>query len=162
MSDVARFLGEVHFTISPRSTEALGEELGGELTPGTVVALVGELGAGKTVFIKGLARGLGVEQEVVSPSFQIARFYRARMPLCHLDFYRLKVGDEFVFGLEEYLLDDGVTVIEWADRISTIIPGDAVAVRITIQGEMERRIELLLWEEMLRKAEEVGGEQCIE
>jgi len=146
---INNFLGEVHFTVSPESTAQLGAEVGKVVSVGMVLALVGELGAGKTVFVKGLAKGLSVQQEITSPSFQLARFYEGRLPLCHLDFYRLHKGDEYVFGLEEYLLEEGVTVIEWADRIAGIIPLHALAVRFAIQGENERRIDFLTWKEML-------------
>jgi tRNA threonylcarbamoyladenosine biosynthesis protein TsaE len=148
LRDWEKFLGKVYSSNSPRETITVAEELGKILTPGCIIALVGELGAGKTVFTKGVASGLGVKQEVVSPSFQVARFYLGRLPLCHLDFYRLEDGDRSVLGLDDYLLDDGVTIIEWAERITQFVPDDSLAVRITCRGESQRKIEFSRWRDM--------------
>lgn len=145
------FLGRICSSNSPRETITIAEELGRILTPGCIIALVGELGAGKTVFTKGVASGLGVKQEVVSPSFQVARFYLGRLPLCHLDFYRLEDADRSVLGLDDYLLDDGVTIIEWAERVIQLVPADSLGVRITCRGESQRKIEFSGWQDMVRQ-----------
>lgn len=104
----------VLITRSPEETAALGERLAGELGPGACLALVGELGAGKTTLIKGLARGLGIpENDILSPTFVLIREHRkGRLPLFHVDAYRIgRVEELQEIGLEEYLLSDGITVI---------------------------------------------------
>ncbi len=131
-------------TYSPSETEEFGERLAEGLSAGSVVALRGELGAGKTVLARGIARGLGVEGYLKSPSFTIVNEYsEGRVPLYHIDLYRLPEGatDESCaelageFGLEEYLYGDGVCVIEWAERAASIIPDDALRVTITYGAE---------------------------
>ncbi|MGQ9478202.1 MAG: tRNA (adenosine(37)-N6)-threonylcarbamoyltransferase complex ATPase subunit type 1 TsaE, partial [Candidatus Bipolaricaulia bacterium] len=125
-------------TNSPEETTALGERLAQELKPGACLALVGELGAGKTTLIKGLARGLGIaEDEVLSPTFVLIREYRTgRLPLFHVDAYRITKAEELQeIGLEEYLLSEGITVIEWADRVPQAIPRGCLEVRLEILGE---------------------------
>ncbi|MCR4404275.1 MAG: tRNA (adenosine(37)-N6)-threonylcarbamoyltransferase complex ATPase subunit type 1 TsaE [Candidatus Acetothermia bacterium] len=132
-------------TKSPEETAALGERLAEELKPGACVALIGELGAGKTTLIKGLARGLGVpEKEVLSPTFVLVREHRGgRLPLFHVDAYRLAGPEELQeIGLEEYLLSEGITVIEWADRIPQALPPGCLEIRLEIISERERRITL--------------------
>jgi tRNA threonylcarbamoyladenosine biosynthesis protein TsaE len=145
------FIGKTYSSNSRQETLAIGEELGRMLTAGSIIALVGQLGAGKTVFTKGVALGLGVKQEVVSPSFQVARFYLGRLPLCHLDFYRLESADRSVLGLDDYLLEDGVTIVEWAERISQLLPAEGLGIHITCRGENQREIEFSRWQEMLGK-----------
>lgn len=137
---------------SPEETFALGEAWGREAAPGWVVALSGDLGAGKTQLVKGLARGLGIESRVHSPTFALLRTYEGgRLPLAHLDLYRLD-GPEAVFraGLEEYLRPaDGVTVVEWAERWfdgvtlerAPLGPRLLRRVRMECLGPGERRIE---------------------
>jgi tRNA threonylcarbamoyladenosine biosynthesis protein TsaE len=131
---------------SPQETIEFGERLSRGLHPGDCLALIGELGAGKTTLIKGLARGLGItEDEVRSPTFILIREYRAgRLPLFHVDAYRIARAEELVeIGLEEYLLsDEGVTVIEWADRVSSIIPASCIRIDLKIISEGERRIAI--------------------
>lgn len=107
---------------SSQETEALGESWGREAESGQVIALCGELGAGKTRLVKGLARGLGVTACVHSPSFTLVNQYRGgRLPLFHLDLYRLETPEQIVAaGLEEYLQTKGVTVIEWAEKLSWV------------------------------------------
>lgn len=131
---------------SPEETIELGERLSRGLRLGDCLALIGELGAGKTTLVKGLARGLGIaEDEVRSPTFILIREYRAgRLPLFHVDAYRIARAEELVeIGLEEYLLsDEGVTVIEWADRVSSIIPPGCIRIDLKIISEGERRISI--------------------
>lgn len=107
---------------SPAETEALAAGLARYLAAGDVLCLHGELGTGKTCFVRGLARGLGVARPVTSPSFVLAHEYRGRLPLYHLDLYRLR-GPEEAFDLEEYLhAGDGVVAVEWADRAEGMLP----------------------------------------
>ena len=109
---------------SIEASQAFGESWAAELTGGEIFALHGVLGAGKTQLAKGLARGLGFEGDVTSPTFTIIHEYRGgRLPLYHIDLYRIRSEKEAVdLGLEEYLPGDGVTVIEWPDRIPSLLP----------------------------------------
>ncbi|HEU5188462.1 MAG TPA: tRNA (adenosine(37)-N6)-threonylcarbamoyltransferase complex ATPase subunit type 1 TsaE [Methylomirabilota bacterium] len=128
---------------SVEETQAVGEALGARLGPGAVVACVGELGAGKTCFLQGVARGLGVTTDVTSPTFVLVNVYRGRMPVYHLDAYRTESLLEVVdLGLEEMLDGDGVTLIEWADKVRPLLPARAIVVRITGLGDEPRRIEV--------------------
>jgi len=106
-------------TLAPEETEAAGEELGRRLRKGDLVLLKGELGAGKTTFVRGIARGCGSTSAVASPTFQLVRIYPGRLQLAHVDLYRLEKGDALNdLGLEE-LLDAGAVVVEWGDRIQS-------------------------------------------
>ena len=115
-----------------KDTEKLGEKIGQKVQPGTVIALIGDLGTGKTTLTKSIARGLGVTETVTSPTFNIIREYRSgRLPLYHFDVYRIGDPDEmFELGYEEYFYGDGVCVVEWADIIEELLPEDAVVITI--------------------------------
>ena len=125
-------------THSPEETRALGERLAGAIGPGTVVAFPGDLGAGKTAFISGMARGLGIEERVTSPTFTIVNEYEGgRLPLFHFDMYRLGSADElFHIGWEDYLARGGVCAVEWSENVAEAIEDDAVRVDIA-RGEDE-------------------------
>ena len=132
---------------SPADTELLGERLGHAATRGLVIALSGDLGAGKTQFVKGLARGLGISGRVHSPTFTLVNEYGGgRLKLFHLDLYRLETpGQILSAGIEEFLQPDGVAVIEWAERLGTgswkLEAGEKfVAVKIEVLDETERKI----------------------
>jgi tRNA threonylcarbamoyladenosine biosynthesis protein TsaE len=126
---------------TPEATQALGERVGARLHAGDVVACIGELGAGKTCFIQGLARGLGVDGDVTSPTFVLVNQYRGRLPVYHVDAYRTGSLTELVdLGLEEMLHGDGVTVVEWADKLQPLLPASTLAVTITGLGDEPRRI----------------------
>jgi tRNA threonylcarbamoyladenosine biosynthesis protein TsaE len=131
-------------TRSFEETLDLGDRLGRELQRGAVVALFGELGAGKTALIKGIARGLGIRQEVTSPTFTIVHEYGGgRLPLFHIDLYRLEsVAQALAVGIEDYLDGDGVTTIEWPENIERLLPANAVRVHITALENSVRRIEI--------------------
>ncbi len=105
-------------TSSPESTEAAGEELGRRLRPGDLVLLKGELGAGKTTFVRGMARGAGSAALVASPTFQLVRIYPGRLQLAHVDLYRLEKGDEVRHLSLDELLDAGAVVVEWGERLA--------------------------------------------
>lgn len=111
------------------------------LKAGDVLALEGDLGAGKTVFAKGLAEGLGIQATIDSPTFTIVKEYQGRIPFYHLDVYRLESADE-ALGFEEYLYGDGVCLIEWASRISDWLPDDSIDIRLTVLGDDRRQIDL--------------------
>ena len=124
-------------------TEALGEQLAKRLLPGGVVAYRGDLGAGKTAFTRGLARGLGCAGRVTSPTFTIVNEYDGPVPLFHFDMYRLGGADElYEIGWEDYLSRGGVCAVEWSERVAEELPPDAVTVTIRRCGEDEdwRRI----------------------
>lgn len=122
----------------------LGEKIGEQLKAGDVVALVGELGAGKTTFMQGLAQGLGVTGYVKSPSFTIVNKYEGRLPVYHLDLYRLgDVNEIYELGIEEYLHGDGICVIEWAEKAYSFLPEKHILVKFFYAGEKTRRIEVI-------------------
>ena len=128
---------------SAEETQALGERLGSRLGRGDVVACVGELGAGKTCFLQGLARGLGVTADVTSPTFVLVNQYTGRVPVFHVDAYRTGSLTELVdLGLEEMLHGEGVTIVEWADKLLPLLPPRTVTVTITGLGDEAREIEL--------------------
>jgi tRNA threonylcarbamoyladenosine biosynthesis protein TsaE len=126
-------------THSEPETAAAGAELAQTLGPGAVVLLWGDLGAGKTAFVRGIAAGLGIDPaEVSSPTFTLVQEYRGgRLPLYHVDLYRLKTAEVDDLGLDDLTLEQGVTAIEWPDRLPRGFP-DAVAVRLE-HGEDDRR-----------------------
>lgn len=127
-------------TRSPEATAALGARVGARLFEGAVVLLAGDLGAGKTCFTQGLARALGVEGPVQSPTFVLVQEYpEARVPLRHADLYRLEREIEAVaLGLEERVGYDGAWVIEWADRFPELWPADRLELRFTHHGDARR------------------------
>lgn len=128
---------------SPEETDAAGERLGVTLGPGDVVALSGELGAGKTVFTQGLVRALGVSTVATSPTFVLVNEYRGRLPVHHVDAYRTESLAELLdLGLPELMDGDGVTVIEWAERLEPLLPARAVRVRIAGVGDEPREITI--------------------
>lgn len=134
----------VVITEGPEETVALGVELARGLQEGDVVALAGELGVGKTTLVQGIARGLFVTENVSSASFVLARTYRGKIPLHHLDAYRIESPQElFEVGLDRYLPpEEGVTVVEWADKIRAFIPRGALWVTIEFLDGDRRRITL--------------------
>lgn len=119
-------------TRSPEETFRLGRKLGEAARPGQVFTLTGDLGTGKTVFTQGFAKGLGVEEPVNSPTFTIVQVYdEGRLPLYHFDVYRIGDVEEMEeVGFEDYVMGDGVSLIEWAELISEILPEKRTAVRI--------------------------------
>ena len=131
------------FTTSPEETEALGERLAAQLHGGEIIAYRGELGAGKTAFTRGLARGLGITMRVTSPTYTIVNEYPGgRLPLFHFDMYRLGSADElFDIGWEDYLARGGVCAVEWSENVDDALT-DAICVRIERTGDDSRRITI--------------------
>lgn len=128
---------------SPEETEAAGEQLAASLGSGAVVALTGELGAGKTCFTQGVARGLGVTGRAVSPTFVLVNEYRGRVPVHHVDAYRTGSLTELLdLGIEELFDGDGVTIVEWADKLLPLLPPRTVHVRIEGVGDEPRIITI--------------------
>jgi tRNA threonylcarbamoyladenosine biosynthesis protein TsaE len=129
---------------SPDETQLIASEFARSLPAGTTLSLIGDLGAGKTAFVKGLAIGLGAGNEVTSPTFTIVHEYRGgRLVLFHMDFYRLNEERELdEVGFDDYLMAGGVCAIEWGDKFPNRLPPDSVAIRIVIHGNNKRTI---LW-----------------
>lgn len=129
---------------SVRRTQALGAALARQLQPNDVLLMLGDMGAGKSEFTRGLARGLGVTGYVTSPTFTILQVYEeGRLPLYHFDWYRLNDVEElYELSMEEYLHHDGVAVIEWPSRAEEAVPESYLAVKLEPVGESERRITL--------------------
>jgi tRNA threonylcarbamoyladenosine biosynthesis protein TsaE len=127
---------------SPEATRAIGERIGAALAPGTVVLLRGPLGAGKTVLAKGIARGLGVEDEIISPTYTIVADYPGRIPLAHVDLYRVEGATQIAgLGLDDLLAGPGVTVVEWGEKLEpTLLGREAVRVTISLEADGGRRI----------------------
>ena len=116
---------------SPDETEKIAYEFSSRLKPGDVVCMYGELGAGKTAFVRGIARGLGIEDHITSPTFTIVNEYFGKMPLYHFDVYRIADADEmYEIGYEEYIDGNGVSVIEWPQLITDILPQSYYSVKI--------------------------------
>jgi ATPase, YjeE family len=127
---------------SPAETEAIGRQLAERIDVGAVLALKGELGSGKTLFVKGLVAGLGSSADVTSPTFTIAHEYRGgRLPVYHFDFFRLEDSQSLAqLGLDDYFFGDGLSVIEWADRFPEFIPEQARRISFEIKSETQRTI----------------------
>jgi len=126
-------------------TIALGKKIGKKLKPGDVVALIGNLGAGKTVFTKGIAAGLGVKaaKYVNSPTFVLIKQYKGKLPLYHFDLYRMDSQQQVKeIGYEEYFYGDGITVVEWADKIEELLPKKYLRVQFSIKGKEKRQIKI--------------------
>jgi len=129
---------KIYETYSETETHRLGEELAGAALSGQVYTLIGDLGVGKTVFTKGFAKGLGVQEHVSSPTFTIVQIYEeGRMPFYHFDVYRIGDVEEMdEIGYEDYIYGDGVSLIEWANLIEEILPESYT--RITIAKDLEK------------------------
>ncbi|WP_153017227.1 tRNA (adenosine(37)-N6)-threonylcarbamoyltransferase complex ATPase subunit type 1 TsaE [Alkalihalobacillus trypoxylicola] len=128
-------------THSPEETMQWAEKIAKQLFPGAVLTLEGDLGAGKTHFTKGIAKGLGVKRVVNSPTFTIIKEYSGRLPLYHMDVYRL--DDQFEeIGLEDYFYGQGVTVVEWASKIRPQLPKERLDIEIFRTGDTTRNIIL--------------------
>ena len=127
---------------SPAETEAIGRQLAEHINVGEVLALKGELGSGKTLFVKGLVAGLGSSADVTSPTFTIAHEYRGgRLPVYHFDFFRLEDSQSLArLGLDDYFFGDGLSVIEWADRFPEFIPEQARRILFEVKSETQRVI----------------------
>lgn len=141
-------------------TEAIASSLADIVQAGDVITLTGELGVGKTHFTKGLAKGLGITERVTSPTFTIVKEYEGRLPLYHLDVYRLEHSDEDI-GFDEYFYGDGVAVIEWAQFIEAFLPEEYLSITIERTGDTAREITIEAvgkkYEPYIEKLEEALG-----
>ena len=128
---------------SEAETEAAGERFARTLPEGAVVALYGDLGAGKTAFVRGMARGMGIDARVSSPTFTIVNEYLGARELYHFDMYRLGSADElFDIGWEDYLSRGGICAVEWSENVEDAFEGDQICVRIEKTGDGERTITI--------------------
>ena len=130
---------------SPAETEAIGRQLAKDVEAGSVLALKGELGSGKTLFTKGLVAGWGSSAAVTSPTFTIVHEYKGgQLPIYHFDFFRLENRESAArLGLEDYFFSDGISVIEWADRFPDLVPEQARWISFEMKSERQRIITLL-------------------
>ncbi len=120
---------------------AIGEEIGKRLKPGDVLALFGDLGAGKTTLTKGIARGMGLSADVHSPTFTLIHEHPGPLALYHVDLYRLSSEEEVEWiGIDEYIESDGVTIIEWADRMRSLLPPERLDIDLRMKGDTQREM----------------------
>ncbi|MBE0416081.1 MAG: tRNA (adenosine(37)-N6)-threonylcarbamoyltransferase complex ATPase subunit type 1 TsaE, partial [Dehalococcoidia bacterium] len=128
---------------SPEETQRLGEELGRLAEPGDLFLLMGSLGTGKTCLTQGIAWGLGIEGYATSPSFVVINQYRGRLPLYHIDLYRLDRIEEVIeLGLEDYLYGEGVSVVEWAEKAIAVLPKEHLLIEMGFLSDTSRNLAL--------------------
>ena len=131
-------------TKSSEETKNLGEELSKLTKPGDLLAFYGELGAGKTCFIQGISRGLKVKDYVTSPSFTIINEYQGKIPIYHFDLFRLDNAEEILeLGYKEYFYGEGLTVIEWAEKIEQLLPKEHLKIEIKFKDRYQRTISFI-------------------
>ncbi len=131
-------------TRSPAQTQTLGRRLGAVLAPGDTVALCGDLGSGKTTLVQGLAKALGVREAVTSPTFTLVREYRGRLPIYHVDLFRLDREEELeTIGYDEFVAGQGVTLIEWAQKMRARLPREYLELTFAVTGPSARTITVL-------------------
>lgn len=134
---------QTYISRSEAETEQIGEQFAKSLADGTVVAMYGDLGAGKTAFVRGMARGMGLECRVSSPTFTIVNEYIGSRELIHFDMYRLESADElFDIGWEDYLGRGAVCAVEWSEKVEDAFFGDEIVLRIEKLSDSERRISI--------------------
>ncbi|MBQ3384301.1 MAG: tRNA (adenosine(37)-N6)-threonylcarbamoyltransferase complex ATPase subunit type 1 TsaE [Erysipelotrichaceae bacterium] len=143
-------------TKTRKETQDLAYRLGEIVKANTLITLSGDLGAGKTTFTQGLARGLGIDKKVTSPTFTIMKEYKGRLPLYHIDAYRLENITQDL-GFDEYIESDGVCVIEWANFIEYVLPEELLNIEFTINDDDSRTLKLKAYGE---RYEEVIAELC--
>ena len=133
-------------THSPEETIALGVRIGNKLKKGDVIAMQGTLAAGKTTITKGIARALGITDTITSPTFCLISEYYGRMPLYHMDVYRLDGREDFInLGTDDMLYGDGVCIIEWSEKIMEELPSNTIILKLTPQEDGSRIIEIENW-----------------
>ena len=133
----------VYYTNSDKETEAIGEQFGRSVKDGTVVAMYGDLGAGKTAFVRGMARGMGITERVSSPTFTIVNEYLGDRTLIHFDMYRLGSADElFDIGWEDYLARGAVCAVEWSENVEEAFYGDEIRLTIEKTSDTSRKITI--------------------
>jgi tRNA threonylcarbamoyladenosine biosynthesis protein TsaE len=139
-------------TNSPEETKKIGKEIGKLARPGDLLAFYGELGAGKTCFIQGISQQLEVKDYVTSPSFTIINEYQGKIPIYHFDLFRLNSAEEILeLGYEEYFYGEGLTVIEWAEKIEQLLPREHLKIDIKFKDRYERIITFISQEDRFKK-----------
>ena len=134
------------YTSSAEETIELGKKIGSLLQKGDVIALQGTLAAGKTTITKGIALALGIEEEITSPTFCLISEYYGKMPLYHMDVYRLEGTEDFInLGTDDMIYGDGVSLIEWGEKIMDELPSSTIIIRLTPQDDGSRKIEIENW-----------------
>lgn len=125
-------------TYNEKETESLGKKIGRLAWPGMIILLKGDLGTGKTVLTRGIARGLGIEEPITSPTYTLLHQYHGRLPLCHFDIYRLTDAEEmYDLGYEEFFYGQGVSVVEWPERMEDLGPDEYLEIKIEKNPEHE-------------------------
>ena len=133
-------------TKSAEESEALGQKIGRFLQKGDILAMRGPLAAGKTTLTKGIARSLGIRDEITSPTFCLISEYAGKMPLYHMDVYRLDGAEDFInLGTDDMLYGDGVCVIEWSEKIMSELPDTAIEIDITVNDDDSRTVRVSNW-----------------
>ena len=140
-------------TYNPAETQAIGENLARQCKGGEILCLSGNLGSGKTTFVKGIARGLKIDgKNVNSPTFVIMNVYQGRLPLYHFDFYRLESHAEIAgIGYDEFLYGNGVAVIEWAERFGRLMPPENLSIELSSEGDQTRILRFTPYGERYQK-----------
>lgn len=134
-------------TKTPEETIALGERIGSKLKKGDIIAMQGTLAAGKTTITKGIAKALNINDTITSPTFCLISEYYGKMPLYHMDVYRLDGGEDFVnLGTDDMLYGDGVSIIEWSEKIMDELPKNTIILKITPHDDGSRLIEIDNWQ----------------
>ena len=134
-------------TKSQEETIALGQRIGSKLKKGDIIAMQGTLAAGKTTITKGIAQPLGITDTITSPTFCLISEYYGKMPLYHMDVYRLEGGEDFInLGTDDMLYGDGVSIIEWSEKIMDELPKTTIILKITPQDDGSRLIEIDNWQ----------------
>jgi tRNA threonylcarbamoyladenosine biosynthesis protein TsaE len=140
------FIFQYPMTFETRGQEEtieLGIRLGKVLTKGTIIGFFGDLGSGKTTLIKGVAKGLGVDELVKSPSFVVVTEYKGKLPVYHIDLYRIANSNELPeIGFEQYLYGEGISLVEWAERAGNLLPPDTVKIKFEIINHNQRKITI--------------------
>lgn len=133
-------------THSAEETIQLGKKIGSMLQPGAIIAMEGNLAAGKTTITKGIAESLGIEETITSPTFTLISEYEGKMPLYHMDVYRLDSCEDFInLGVEDLMYGDGVSIIEWSERVREELPKSIITLRLEVRGDGGRDITLENW-----------------
>ncbi|MCI6479115.1 MAG: tRNA (adenosine(37)-N6)-threonylcarbamoyltransferase complex ATPase subunit type 1 TsaE [Candidatus Treponema excrementipullorum] len=133
-------------TKTAEETITLGKRIGEKLTPGAVLALEGTLAAGKTTITKGIAEALGITENITSPTFTLISEYEGRLPLYHMDVYRLDSAEDFInLGTEDLLYGKGISIIEWSEKVRSELPKSTITVSLEIQQDGSRTITIYNW-----------------
>lgn len=128
---------------TPDDMVELGKKVGSLCKAGTVISLRGSLGAGKTVFARGVARALGIQEAIVSPTFTLVQEYEGTLPMYHMDLYRLETAEDFqMIGGEEMLYSNGICLIEWSEKIQEMLPKETIYMNVTVNPDQSRTVEL--------------------